>query len=159
MSPRVKSTRRRNCCRNETITSDFGCHFRAIGYIGTVIIQGDNQDMAKQSFKLDKMEFADLVQLRDDVQSALSGKIEMERRELQGKLAEIERIQSGAKPAVRRGRPVGGNGWKHPAKGKKVAPKYRGPNGETWAGRGLTPTWLVELEAKGKKRESFLIKQ
>src|SRR4051812_30269205 len=24
-------------------------------------------------------------------------------------------------------------------KGKKVAPKYRGPSGETWAGRGATP--------------------
>ena len=33
----------------------------------------------------------------------------------------------------------------------------RGPGGETWAGRGLTPRWLVDLEKKGKKREQFLI--
>jgi DNA-binding protein H-NS len=44
------------------------------------------------------------------------------------------------------------------AKEKKVAPKYRGPGGETWSGRGPAPRWLAELEAKGKKRESFLIK-
>jgi DNA-binding protein H-NS len=28
-------------------------------------------------------------------------------------------------------------------KGKKVPPKYRGPSGETWAGRGAKPRWLV----------------
>src|SRR5438105_2498558 len=26
----------------------------------------------------------------------------------------------------------------------KAAPKYRGPGGVTWAGRGLTPVWLRE---------------
>jgi len=46
----------------------------------------------------------------------------------------------------------------HAAKGKKVAPKYRGPGGETWSGRGLAPRWLADLEGKGKKRESYLIK-
>jgi DNA-binding protein H-NS len=33
-----------------------------------------------------------------------------------------------------------------------VAPKYRGPNGETWTGRGRQPTWL------GDDREKFRIK-
>ena len=28
-------------------------------------------------------------------------------------------------------------------KGRKVPPKYRGPGGETWAGRGARPRWLV----------------
>lgn len=27
-------------------------------------------------------------------------------------------------------------------RGKKIKAKYRGPDGETWAGRGATPTWL-----------------
>jgi DNA-binding protein H-NS len=47
----------------------------------------------------------------------------------------------------------------HPLKGRKAPPKYQGPNGETWAGRGLTPKWMTALEKKGKKRESFLIQQ
>ena len=35
---------------------------------------------------------------------------------------------------------------------KTVEPKYRGPNGETWSGRGSTPKWLRELqEAHNKK--------
>jgi DNA-binding protein H-NS len=42
-------------------------------------------------------------------------------------------------------------------KGKKVAPKYRGPGGELWAGRGATPLWLRAAIKKGKKPESFLI--
>jgi DNA-binding protein H-NS len=115
--------------------------------------------MAKQTFKLDSMALAELVQLRDEVQSALSGKIEMERRELQTKLTEIEKLQDGAKPRkVRRSRNAG-IGTAHPAKGKKAVPKYRGPDGETWAGRGLAPRWLLALEAKGKKREQYLIKE
>ncbi len=115
--------------------------------------------MVKQISKFAKMSLAELVQLRDEVQSALNGKIAMERRELETKLAEIENLQTGSKKSgAGKGRHVE-NGRKHPAKGKKAAPKYRGPNGETWAGRGLTPRWLVELEAKGKKRDQFLIKQ
>ena len=43
-------------------------------------------------------------------------------------------------------------------KGKKVPPKYRSPSGETWAGRGQRPKWLVAAMKKGKKIESFLIR-
>jgi DNA-binding protein H-NS len=44
-------------------------------------------------------------------------------------------------------------------KGKKVPPKYRSLSGETWAGRGAKPRWMVEALKKGKKMESFLIKR
>ena len=40
----------------------------------------------------------------------------------------------------------------------KVAAKYKGPSGEVWSGRGLTPKWLVALGADGRKKEEFLIK-
>jgi DNA-binding protein H-NS len=44
-------------------------------------------------------------------------------------------------------------------KGTKVKPKYRGPEGETWAGRGATPRWMrAAMKATGKKRDAFLIK-
>jgi DNA-binding protein H-NS len=42
--------------------------------------------------------------------------------------------------------------------GIKVAPRFRGPNGETWSGRGLTPKWLAALESEGKSRDDFAIK-
>jgi DNA-binding protein H-NS len=42
-------------------------------------------------------------------------------------------------------------------KGRKVSPKYRGPSGETWAGRGARPRWLVAAIKGGKKLDDFLI--
>src|SRR5262249_34849985 len=42
-------------------------------------------------------------------------------------------------------------------KGKKVPRKYRGPSGETWAGRGARPRWLVAAIKGGKKLDDFLI--
>lgn len=44
------------------------------------------------------------------------------------------------------------------AKSANPAPaKYRGPNGETWSGRGLMPRWLAALVAQGQSKESFAI--
>jgi DNA-binding protein H-NS len=42
-------------------------------------------------------------------------------------------------------------------KGRKVPPKYRSPSGETWAGRGARPRWLVAAIKGGKKLDDFLI--
>ena len=42
--------------------------------------------------------------------------------------------------------------------GVPVAAKYRGPNGETWSGRGLMPRWLSALVSQGQTRDDFLIK-
>ena len=42
-------------------------------------------------------------------------------------------------------------------RGRKVPPKYRSPLGETWAGRGARPRWLVAAIKRGKKLEDFLI--
>lgn len=41
--------------------------------------------------------------------------------------------------------------------GTVVAAKYRGPNGETWSGRGLTPKWLSALLEQGRAKDDFLI--
>ena len=48
-----------------------------------------------------------------------------------------------------------------PNKGKKLAPKYRHPEtGETWAGRGVHPTWIVKyLKKRGNKLDDLLIKK
>jgi DNA-binding protein H-NS len=35
--------------------------------------------------------------------------------------------------------------------------KYRGPNGETWTGRGLMPRWLAGQVAQGKSKDSFAV--
>lgn len=42
--------------------------------------------------------------------------------------------------------------------GTKVAPKFRGPDGETWSGRGLMPRWLSALVAQGREKDEFAVK-
>ena len=41
--------------------------------------------------------------------------------------------------------------------GGSVAPRFRGPNGETWTGRGRMPKWLSAMEASGRKKDEFRI--
>jgi DNA-binding protein H-NS len=52
---------------------------------------------------------------------------------------------------------VGRRGGRSVLKGRKVPPKYRSPSGETWAGRGARPRWLVAAIKGGKKLDDFLI--
>jgi len=42
-----------------------------------------------------------------------------------------------------------------PLRGRKVPPRYRSPSGETWAGRGARPRWLVSAIKGGKKLDDF----
>ena len=55
------------------------------------------------------------------------------------------------------GRARVGRGSGSVLKGMKVPPKYRSPSGETWAGRGARPRWLVAAIKRGKKLDDFLI--
>src|ERR1700746_2774989 len=48
-------------------------------------------------------------------------------------------------------------GGRSTLKGRKVPPKYRSRSGETWAGRGARPLWLVAAIKSGKKLDDFLI--
>jgi DNA-binding protein H-NS len=67
------------------------------------------------------------------------------------------KVKAKSKPS-RKPKAVGAD---KPVKVKKasatVAAKYRGPNGETWSGRGLTPKWLATLIAQGSSKEQYLI--
>jgi DNA-binding protein H-NS len=46
---------------------------------------------------------------------------------------------------------------KSKAAGVPVAAKYKGPNGETWSGRGLSPKWLAALIAQGRSKSDFAV--
>ena len=67
--------------------------------------------------------------------------------------------RNGAKGKAKSG---AASGKKTPAASKKtgqpVPPKFRGPDGQTWSGRGLMPRWLSALVAEGQPRENFAIK-
>jgi DNA-binding protein H-NS len=76
---------------------------------------------------LSNMSVEQLMGLRNQVDARLS----QWRTELEEQLGRI-----GGADGARQG----GRGRRvSPMKGRKVAPKYRGPKGETWAGRGATP--------------------
>ena len=98
--------------------------------------------MAKQS--LASMNVDALFKLRDDVAKALSEKAKDLKRQLD-RLADRRSTDNRVR-ATRRS-----------VKGRKVAPKYRGPEGATWAGRGARPRWMQEAMKAGKKPEDFLI--
>jgi DNA-binding protein H-NS len=112
---------------------------------------------------LSKMELAELLQLRDEIETALNGKIAMERKELEAKMAELTVLERNRSPRSNGSHPPASKSTRsaarksHPLKGKKAKPMYKGPKGETWAGRGLPPRWLTALEKAGKKREQYLV--
>lgn len=68
-----------------------------------------------------------------------------------GRAAAKSKAQAPAGARKKGGKPKGTKA------GAVVVPKYRGPNGETWTGRGLTPRWLAALVAQGQSKESYLI--
>src|SRR5262249_40089840 len=92
---------------------------------------------------LSGMTVEELMDLRERVDGLLSERL----AELQ---EQLERIAGPGSARVVRG---GGGALK----GRKVPPKYRGPSGETWAGRGARPRWLVAAIKGGKKLDEFLI--
>ena len=40
---------------------------------------------------------------------------------------------------------------------RELIPKFMGPKGETWTGRGRKPIWLQQAELEGKSLEDFRI--
>jgi DNA-binding protein H-NS len=92
--------------------------------------------MAQAHIKLQSMNVDALLKLRDDIGIVLSDK----RRELE---TQLQRLDGEAKRSSRTS-----------LKGVKVAPKYRGPNGETWAGRGAMPKWLAALRRRATNPRS-----
>lgn len=111
-------------------------------------IQMQIEKLQKQASEIKDREFGKTVQdIRDkmkafgitvkDLQAAPTG------RKGRGKAS------PGAKPKV--------VGAKSKSSGAVVSAKYRGPNGESWSGRGLTPRWLSALLAQGKTKQDFAI--
>lgn len=89
----------------------------------------------------------------------------VQRAEIDRKIAEAQRVEkAGAIATVKQlvadfglsPEECGFKGGKSKAK-MAVAPLYRGPNGETWSGRGRAPGWLAALESQGQSRDAFRI--
>jgi DNA-binding protein H-NS len=98
---------------------------------------------------LKSMSVDKLTKLREQVNAVLGAKVAEERRTLEDRLGELERLTAGGSGTRRNG--AGARG--------AVAPKYRNPDNpaETWAGRGLKPRWLAAALQAGNKLEDFSI--
>jgi DNA-binding protein H-NS len=77
-----------------------------------------------------------------DLRKRVEARLVEHRAQLEKQLERMGRAIAGPR-IVRGGRSI--------LKGRKVPPKYRGPSGETWAGRGARPRWLVAAIKGGKK--------
>jgi DNA-binding protein H-NS len=96
---------------------------------------------------LPSMSVDQLWNLHEEIVALLSTKMEAEKRELEQRLAELQRVVA-KKPKPRRSYP-------------KVLPKYRNPDrpSETWSGRGKQPHWVSTHLRLGKKVDELLIVQ
>ena len=102
------------------------------------------QEITMPKLNLSGMTVEALMDLRERV----DGTLHQRRAELQ---RQLERMGVGGTRVVR--------GAGSALKGRKVPPKYRSPSGETWAGRGAKPGWLVAAIKRGKKPDDFLIEK
>ena len=116
----------------------------------------DSHENAMRKPDLDAMQFEDLWLLHEQLTKILSGKIVAEKRELENRLAKLNRVE------IREPRST------HPLsiidraprrKYPKVLPKYCNPlaPSETWSGRGKRPRWLVAALEGGHRLDEFEI--
>ncbi len=125
-------------------------------------IQSQIEKLTKQASDIKAREFDKTVQeiaakmnafgiSLKNLQQALGGK----RRQVKGRASNANAKAGGlAKTTGRKSIAKS----KSKSVGTVVAAKFRGPNGESWSGRGLMPRWLSALVAQGQAKENFAVK-
>jgi DNA-binding protein H-NS len=98
---------------------------------------------------LSAMDFEGLMNLRNQVDEALTGYRSTLERQLEALGSSVASFGGKVAQGMRGSM----------LKGRKVAAKYKGPSGELWAGRGAKPRWLVAAMKEGGKLEDFLIEK
>jgi DNA-binding protein H-NS len=111
-------------------------------------IQGQIEKLQKQANEIKSKEFDSTVQEIVALMRLYSISV----KDIQTALARSDTAKPKKAGASKRGAVKASS-----AKSQTVAPKYRGPNGETWSGRGLTPRWMAALIAEGRQKEDFVI--
>jgi DNA-binding protein H-NS len=97
------------------------------------------------------MSFDELCAFRERLVTLIARHVKSARRDIMSQMAQLDAMAGGRRKP---GRPPG---RRHALLGRKIEPKYRGPNGETWAGRGMMPVWLRDELKRGRKLERFAI--
>jgi DNA-binding protein H-NS len=109
-----------------------------------------------------------LLTARKTIDDLLAKRVPRARKELEDRLNALNnyfsrdsrdrkakgRAKEGAKAGTKAGAKPDG---RSKLKGRPVPPKYRSPDGETWAGRGMKPRWLAAAIKQGADLEDFAI--
>jgi DNA-binding protein H-NS len=119
--------------------------------------QANSHENAMRKPDLDEMELDELWQIHEELTRVLSDKIVAEKRELEKRLAQLNRVEiireSGS------ANPLSMTDQAPRRKYPKVLPKYCNPlsPSETWSGRGKQPRWLVAALKSGHKLDELKI--
>jgi DNA-binding protein H-NS len=107
-----------------------------------------------RKLSLEAMDFDELWLLHEEVTKVLAEKISVEKRELEKRLAQLNRAEQISETASSSGE---ASTDRPKRKYPKVLPKYCNPSApaETWSGRGRQPRWLVAALQSGHKLEEF----
>jgi DNA-binding protein H-NS len=103
------------------------------------------------------MQFEELWLLHEELTKVLSEKIVAEKRELEDRLAKLNRVEIIREPGS--AHPLSMTDRAPRRKYPKVLPKYCNPlaPSETWSGRGKRPRWLVAALETGRRLDEFKI--
>lgn len=118
-----------------------------------VDIQSQIDKLQKQANEIRVREFDGTVQ---DILAKMSA-FGITLKDLQNKKGVKLRRKGAALQSAKAGGKTGAKRAPSKSAGTVVAPKFRGPNGETWSGRGLMPRWLSALVASGKTKDQFAV--
>ena len=116
---------------------------------------------------------SNLIDLQSQIEKLQKQAADLKSKEFNSTVADIRAKMTafgitikdlGGKAGAKKGKPVRpakagkvAKVRKSKAAGVPVAAKFRGPNGETWSGRGLTPKWLSALVAQGRSKSDFAV--
>ena len=119
---------------------------------------GKGRRMSMKKIDFESMSFDDLWSLHEQISQILAVRITSEKRELERRLAVLNRSRGMIEGADKDGaQPYNVNGKARRAY-PRVLPKYRNPQtSETWSGRGKQPRWLVAAIKTGHRIEEFEI--
>jgi DNA-binding protein H-NS len=114
--------------------------------------------MSMKKIDLEAMTVDDLWSLHEKISAILSARITSEKRELEKRLAVLNRGRDVIEGRVAQSYNANGQARRqYPT----VFPKYRNPQmpSETWSGRGKQPRWLAAAIKAGRKIEDFKISE
>ena len=109
---------------------------------------------------LNRLPVRDLVTARMAAEAKRREKLEEAKKAVLEEMRQkLEEMDLTLEDVLQRPTRRGGSRRRRREAGQAAPVKYRSPEGETWSGRGRVPQWLQALEAQGRSRDEFLVRE